>query len=95
MDMEALKEAIRLAIDGFGGSDIACVAACLGLEDLECAQGENWEWVQTVLSDCPAAKEAALAIRQKMEERNILSRSPAQDRVESWRMKNAPYLPLL
>ena len=95
MDMEALKEEIRLAMDGLGGSDIACAAACLALEDLECAQGKNWDWVQTVLSDCPAAKEAALAIRQEMEERNILSRAPAQDRFESWLMKNAPYLSLL
>ena len=95
MDMEALKEEIRLVMDGFGGSDIACAAACLALEDLECAQGKNWDWVQTVLSDCPAAKEAALAIRREMEERNILSRAPAQDRFESWLMKNAPYLSLL
>ena len=95
MDMEALKEEIRLAMDGLGGSDIACAAACLALEDLECAQGKNWDWVQTVLSDCPAAKEAALAIRREMEERNILSRAPAQDRFESWLMKNAPYLSLL
>lgn len=27
MDMEALKEEIRLAMDGLGGSDIACAAA--------------------------------------------------------------------
>ncbi len=51
MDMEALKEEIRLAMDGFGGSDIACAAACLALEDLECAQGKNWDWVQELLSN--------------------------------------------
>lgn len=68
MDMEALKEEIRLAMDGFGGSDIACAAACLTLEDLECAQGKNWDWVQTVLSDCPAAKEAAFAYSGEVEQ---------------------------
>lgn len=95
MDMEALKEEIRGAMDGYGGSDIACAAACLASEDLEHAQGENWAWVQTVLSGCPAAKEAALAIRQELEERNIQSRAPAQNRFESWLANNAPYLSIL
>ncbi len=95
MDMDALKEEIRCALDGFGGSDIACAAACLALENLEPAQGENWAWVQSVLSGCPVAKEAALAVRREMDERNILSRAPAQDRFESWLAKNAPYLSLL
>lgn len=95
MDMEALKEEIRLAMDGFGGSDIACAAACLASEDLEPAQGEGWAWVQAVLSGCPAAKDAALAVRREMEEINIQSRAPAQDLFESWLTKNAPYLTIL
>lgn len=95
MDMEALKEEIRRAMDGFGGSDIACAAACLAMEDLEPAQGENWSWVQTMLSGCPVAKGAALAIRRELEERNIQSRAPAQERFESWLAKNASYLSIL
>ena len=60
MDLEALKEDIRCAMDGLGGSEIARAAACVAMEDLEPAQGGNWDWVQTVLSGCPIAKEAAI-----------------------------------
>ena len=95
MDMEALKEGIRCASDGLGGNDIARAAACLASEDLEPAQGEDWAWVQVVLSGCPAAKDAALAVRREMEERNIQSRAPDQVRFESWLAKNAPYLSIL
>lgn len=93
--MEDLKEEIRLAMDGFGGSDVARAAACLAMEDLEPAEGKNWDWVQEILSGCPEARIAALVVRQELEERNILSRAPAQDRFESWLAKNAPYLSIL
>lgn len=95
MELEALKEDIRCAMDGLGGGEIARAAACVAMEDLEPAQGGNWDWVQTVLSGCPIAKEAAIAIRRELEERNIQSRAPAQDRFERWLVKNAPYLSLL
>lgn len=39
MDLEALKEDIRCAMDGLGGSEIARAAACVAMEDLEPAQG--------------------------------------------------------
>jgi len=32
----------------------------VGNSNLEPAQGGNWDWVQTVLSGCPIAKEAAI-----------------------------------
>lgn len=95
LDMDELKEEIRLAMDGLGGNDVACAAACVALEDLDPAQGENWSWVQAVLADYPMAKEAALVVRQEMEERNIQSRAADQKRFEAWLTQNAPYLSIL
>ena len=95
MDMEAMKEEIRRAMDGFGGSDVTRAAACLAMEDLEPAEGENWGWVREVLSGCPEARIAALVVRQELEERNILSRAQAQVHFEHWLTTNAPYLSIL
>lgn len=97
MDMDRLKEDIRLAMDGFGGSDVAIAAACIASESLDPAQEQEggWGWVQTVLSECPEANVAALEVRKEMAERNIQSRAPDQTRFQNWLVEYAPYLSFL
>ncbi|MND22401.1 hypothetical protein D3C80_127800 [compost metagenome] len=97
MDMDRLKEDIRLAMDGLGGNDVAIAAACIAAESLDPAQEQEggWGWVQAVLSECQEANVAALEVRKELAERNAQSRAPDQARFESWLVEYAPYLSFL
>lgn len=92
MGVDNLKEEIRCAMDGLGGSDVALAAACIAAESLEPAQGEGWAWVRAILSEHPEANVAALEVRKELAERNIQLRAPGRERFEHWLASNAPYL---